>query len=70
MKKYRNIYYVYVREQNKKRANWYKTFTNLSDAEEEANYIYTGKQEITIRQAWQAEKGRTGEDIVSIYKII
>ena len=70
MKKYRDLYYVYVREQKQKRAHWHKTYTNLSDAEQEANNIYTGKQEITIRQEWQTEKGHTGEDIVFTYKII
>lgn len=70
MKKYLDLYYVYVREQEQKRAHWHKTYTSLLDAEEEANNIYTGKQEITIRQAWQTKKGHTGEDIVFTYKII
>lgn len=39
------------------------------DAEDEANHIYTGDQEITIRRAWK-KAGKTGADIIFTYDMI
>ena len=76
MKTFENIFFVYVKQKGKKSAYLHtshdgiKFYDNQTDAEQEANNIYTGEQEITIRQAWFNEKGYTGKTIILTYPII
>ena len=75
MRRYGN-YCIYIKEKGKKAAHFYRNqegigwYSELQEAQDEANSIYTGEQEVTIRQKWVNEKGYTGKENIFTYPII
>ena len=67
MKQYLNKFYIYTKNSDKKRATFNSSFSDIDSAIDEANNLYTGEQEITIKQAWQNTTGHTGEDTILTY---
>ena len=70
---FENRFCIFVKPKGKKKAHFHRTWDNvgwwndLHEVEDEVNHIYTGEDEITIRQSWHTEKGYTGQDVIRTF---